>query len=482
MKTIAIVGGGFCGTMTAVNLARLSIEALRVVVVNDRFPMGRGVAYGTTHPEHLLNVVARNMSAFPDLPTHFVDWLRNRCEFADVPLAEVREQFVPRRVYGDYLQDILFWHVHPVAGPARVGIELVEDEVVDLEPATVGRGARVVLRSGDAVDADRVVLATGNPAPHDLVPPGPVRDHPAYCGNPWRGWQDRLPDAGEDVLLVGTGLTMIDGFLTLRSLGWRGTVHAVSRTGLLPLAHFKGSDYPAFPPEAIETMGLRELAELVEEHCTIVRAAGMNPAIVVDKLRPYTQRIWRNLSTADRKAFARHYRTRWNVVRHRIPPSVAAMIADAQDAGRLVVHKGKLGAVRCEGTRIVAAVEPGDGGSPRELAAALMVNCTGPRESPGDEPGALMRNLLERGLVRPDELDMGIEVTPDFAVVDREGRPSDVLFAMGPLLKGTLWETTAVPELRAQAHQVAGAVLSTRPRLQPDWAQETPENLVEYYI
>ena len=122
MKTVAIIGGGFCGTLAAVNLARLSSKPLRVVLINSGYPLGRGVAYGTTRPEHRLNVVARNMSAFPDLPSHFVDWLRTRADFADIPLVDLREQFVPRRVYGDYLQDLLFWLTQPLAGPANVKI------------------------------------------------------------------------------------------------------------------------------------------------------------------------------------------------------------------------------------------------------------------------------------------------------------------------------------------------------------------------
>jgi uncharacterized NAD(P)/FAD-binding protein YdhS len=480
VTTVAIVGGGFCGTLTAVNLARLSTATLRIILINKQYPLGRGVAYGTLRPEHLLNVVARNMSAFPDIPSHFVDWLRNRADFADIPTADLREQFVPRRVYGDYLQDLLFWQSQPLAGSGRVQFHLVEDEVVDMAPA--GRGAQLVLKGGDTLQADRVVLATGNLAPHDLIPPGPVREHPAYCANPWQGWYEKLPDSREDVLLVGTGLTMIDVFMTLHSAGWGGTIHAVSRNGLLPLPHFKGSDYPLFPPDDVETLGLHELAALMESHCARLRADGMNPAVVVDKLRPFTQRIWRNFSVAEKQEFSRHYRTRWNVVRHRIPPAVAGQIETAREEGRLHVLRGTIREVRGDGDRIRVTIEPGDGQPSHELAVGLLVNCTGPRESLNDAPEGLFQKLLERGLVRPDELDMGIEVTPDFAVVDDQGRPSDFLFAIGPLLKGTLWETTAVPELRAQAHQVAKALLADDRWHRPDWAQETPENLVEYYI
>lgn len=480
MKTVAIIGGGFCGTLTAVNLARSSTDSLRVIIVNSLYPVGRGAAYGTLRPEHLLNVVARNMSAFPDLPSHFVDWLRNRADFSETPLADLREQFVPRRIYGDYLQDLLFWHTQPLDGRHRVQIDLVEEEVVDLVPA--GRGAQLVLKGGDSVPADRVVLATGNLAPHDLVPAGSAREHPAYCVNPWRGWYEKLPDPQEDVLLCGTGLTMIDVFLTLHTIGWRGTIYAASRNGLLPLPHFKGSDYPLFPPDDVDTLDLHQLVALMEEHCARLRADGRNPAVIVDKLRPYTQRIWRNFSAAEKQAFSRHFRTRWNVARHRIPPVVAGRIESAQQDDRLRILKGRLRDVRCAGERLQVTIDPGNGQPQRELIVGLLVNCTGPRESLNDAPESLFQNLLQRGLVRPDELDMGIEVTPDFAVVDREGQPSDFLFAIGPLLRGTLWETTAVPELRAQAHQVAKALLGGDQPYQPDWAQETPADLVEYYI
>ncbi len=204
--------------------------------------------------------------------------------------------------------------------------------------------------------------------------------------------------------------------------------------------------------------------------------------MVVDKLRPFTQRIWRNFSVAEKQEFSRHYRTRWNVVRHRIPPAVAEQIETAQKEDRLHILKGRLREVRGEGDRFQVTIDPGNGKPPHELVVGLLVNCTGPRESLNDAPETLFQNLLERGLVRPDELDIGIEVTPDFAVVGNQGRPSDFLFAIGPLLKGTLWETTAVPELRAQAHQVARALLADDQRHQPDWVQETPANLVEYYI
>jgi uncharacterized NAD(P)/FAD-binding protein YdhS len=387
---------------------------------------------------------------------------------------------VPRREFGDYLQALQFWHVQPLGDAGRVKIDVIEHEVLDVFPGD--RGANLILKNSGTVQAERVLLATGNLPPRDVVPPGTVQDHPAYCRNPWRDWHSRLPDPREDVVLAGTGLTMIEVFLTLSALGWKGTIYGVSRNGLVPLPHFKGSDYPQYPPDQPWNLGLAGLAALVEEHCARLRAAGQNPALAVDKLRPFTHRIWRTFSLAEKQEFCQRYRARWNVVRHRIPPAVAAQIETAQKEGRLHVIRGQIGAVQSDDARIRVTIAPGNGQPSQELLVGLLVNCTGARESFSDAPEALFRNLFQRGLVRPDELDMGIDATPDFAVVDQQGRPSGFLFAVGPLLKGTLWETVAVPELRAQAHQVAQAILADDQARHPDWAPETPVDLVEYYI
>ena len=479
METVVIVGGGFCGTMTAVNLSRLADRPLRVVVVNRGHPTGRGVAYGTKRAEHLLNVAARNMSALADHPNHFVDWLRTRTEYADLPDPVLRETFVRRRAYGDYLRGLAQTYFAPV-DPRPVRVEVVEDEATDVEPGETG--CRVVLAAGDPISADRVVLATGNRPPAEPTPGDPFR-HPAYHPDPWADWADRLPDPGSDVVLLGTGLTMVDAFLTLDARGWRGTVHAVSRNGLLPLSHFRGIEYPEFPPPDPDRLGLAGLVAVVERHCHRLQGLGANPAIVVDKLRPHTQKIWQAFTTDEKRDFGRRYAARWNVTRHRIPEPVHAKLMEAVTTGRLKVVAGRITGLSATGPRVRVEVETTSGTT--SVEGGLVVNCTGPHTRFSDTPVPLFRNLLERGLVRADELDMGIQADADFAVIDGAGRRSAVLSAVGPVLKGTLWETTAVPELRGQAMRVAQAVLEAgRPaearRAVP--LAPTHADVIEYWI
>jgi uncharacterized NAD(P)/FAD-binding protein YdhS len=454
MSSVVIVGGGFSGAVTAVNLVRLTDAPLAVTVVNAGRPLARGVAYGTPRPEHLLNVVARNMSALADQPDHFVEWLGTRSDFAHLSAAELREQFIPRRVYGDYLQALFLWYRSAFADGRRVRIDALDAEVVDVVPA--GDRVSVVTASGAALPADKVVLATGNPPPASL--PGIDVEHPAYFADPWVRWEQHLPDRTGDVVLLGTGLTMVDAFLTLSALPWRGKIIAVSRNGLLPLSHFKGFDYPAFPGRDVTGATLEEMQALVQTHCAELQRRGLNPAILVDKLRPHTQRLWRQFTRAEKLRFLREFRTPWNVTRHRIAESIHNELAAAAEAGRLEVVKGDIRAVRRApaGLEVVLA---GPGGE-RVLGAAAVVNCTGPAEGPGGGRSALYENLLERGLVSPDEVNLGVRAADDFAVLDEDGVRSPWLLAVGPPLKGLLWESTAVPELRNQAFRAAETVVA----------------------
>ena len=181
---IVIIGGGFSGVMTAVNLARLGKEPLQVTVLNGRLPTGRGIAYGTRRPEHLLNVAARNMSAFRDEPDHFLQWLRTRSEFETVPEVDLRERFIPRLVYGDYLRSLTQHHLQSSGGMTPVQTECVAGEAVDIE--VTGDKAAIRLADGNTLEADRVVLATGNETPAPLPGTDELADHPAWSGDSTR--------------------------------------------------------------------------------------------------------------------------------------------------------------------------------------------------------------------------------------------------------------------------------------------------------
>jgi uncharacterized NAD(P)/FAD-binding protein YdhS len=454
-ETVAIIGGGFSGVMTAINLARISRRQIHVTLINSNRPTGRGIAYGTRRGEHLLNVAARNMSAFPDWPDHFLQWLRTRSEYDAVRDVELRERFIPRMIYGDYLRGLMQQNLQSPAESAPVQTAFLESEAVDVEPG--GDGAKIHLSDGARVDADRVVLAMGNERPAEFPGCTELRDHPAWIGNPWQAWENRLPGSDGTVILLGTGLTTVDAIITLRAVGWQGLVHAVSRNGWLPKSQFRGVEYPDFPPKGVSlaTLGLAELVALVERHCARLRELGANPAIVVDKLRPQTQRIWQSLRLEERREFVRRHAARWNVLRHRIAPEIHAQVTTAQLTGQLQVHAAAIERVEAQGNQVRVHLAGG-----KTLAGDLVINATGPQTRFSNTASVLLRNLLRRRLVAPDDMDMGVRVKPDHTVIGADGNPSKFMLALGPLLRGTLWETIAVPELRDQARRVAETMLN----------------------
>jgi uncharacterized NAD(P)/FAD-binding protein YdhS len=358
-------------------------------------------------------------------------------------------------IYGDYLRSIMQHHFQGAGGMTPVKVEQIEGEATDIEPDGV-----IHLADGRRIEADRIVLATGNETPAALPGAEALQDHPAWMGNPWLAWDQRLPADDGTIVLLGTGLTTVDAIITLRELGWPGAIHAVSRHGWLPHSHFRGIEYADFPPAGVDlpTLGLERLIALMEEHCGKLRELGANPAIIVDKMRPHTQRIWQGFTVEERRTFAARHAARWNVMRHRIAPDIHAQVTSAQLTGQLTVHAANIERLEAMGGKVRVFLS--GGGS---LAGDLVINATGPQTRFSATPSVLLQNLLRRGLVSPDDMDMGMRIDPDHAVIAGDGSRSPLLLAIGPLLRGTYWETIAVPELRGQARRVAETLLEQAP-------------------
>jgi uncharacterized NAD(P)/FAD-binding protein YdhS len=239
----------------------------------------------------------------------------------------------------------------------------------------------------------------------------------------------------------------------------------VSRHGWFSHAHFRGIEYPDFPPEGVDlaALGLDELLGLIEKHCTILHERNANPAIIVDKLRSQTQRIWSGFSREERLTFAKEHAARWNVFRHRIAPDIHSQITSSQLTGQLRVHAAAIEQLKTSADRILVEMENGE-----TLAGDLVINATGPSTKFTATQSVLLQNLLRRGAVAPDITDMGICVDADHTVLTGAGERSPWLLALGPTLRGTYWETIAVPELRGQARRVAETVLGSAHTDEPE--------------
>ncbi|HEV2818630.1 MAG TPA: FAD/NAD(P)-binding protein [Allosphingosinicella sp.] len=423
MTRVAVVGGGAAGALQALHLKRAGIADI-VLIERARAP-GRGVAYSTSRPEHLLNVPARRMSALADDPDHFTRWFAARAGGGE-------EDFAPRMLYGDYLAGLL----------AEAGIEALRGEAVDLADGAV------VLAGGGTIAADRIVLAPGNLKP--ATPPGidPEALGALWFDDPWaEGIADGL-GRGDVVLLLGTGLTAVDAALTLEAAGFPGRIVALSRRGLAPRAH--GPREPMVAPCEELPAGCTAMLRRVR-----ARAGEIGWRSAVHELRTVTSALWGAAGEAERRRFLRHLRPWWDVHRHKIAPAVGAAIEAMQGAAKLSVAAGKLVSAEAGGGRAVVRFRARGRDDVETLRVARIVNCTGPELHIVRSGEPLLLALVTAGRIRPDPLKIGIDVDRDCRTLDAEGKASDSLYAIGPVTRGTFWESVAVPDIRTQAARVA---------------------------
>jgi uncharacterized NAD(P)/FAD-binding protein YdhS len=435
---VAIVGGGFSGAMLTVQLLR---RGARVTLFERRREPGRGLAYGAADPIHLLNVRAGNMSAYPEEPAHFADWLGAR------GIAEPAAHFAPRQLYGSYVEEQFAAALAAAPHLFTRRAEEVQDVETDLA------GATVVTAAGERIQADAAVLAFGN-----LPPPPPPGIDPAalpegsYVGDPWTPEATEGLTERDSLLLIGTGLTMVDLALLLDRRGFTGRVVALSRRGLVPLAH---RDEPPAPdkrrqaPAALDSTLVREVRS---------RAAAIGWRHAVDELRPFSQNLWRTAGPAQRRRFIRHLRPWWDVHRHRIAPQVSDRIQALIAEDRLQIVAGKLSGSEAREGGVAVSWRPRGETRIERAVFTRIINCTGPEGDLPRSPEPLLRNLLARGAIRPGPIGLGVDADDQSRVLATDGSPDPRLYAVGPPTRGLLWEIVAVPDIRVQLARVADAL------------------------
>jgi uncharacterized NAD(P)/FAD-binding protein YdhS len=441
-RHVIIIGGGASGVLFAYQLLRQGSAAFRVTLIERRSEIGRGLAYHTGNPDHLLNVRAGNMSALPGDPDHFVRWLavRNLCD-AD-PYC-----FVPRRVFGDYIESL----IRPLTAGEEVsqGLTLVNDECVAISE---GRdGVMIRLADGTRLSGDIAILATGHDSSHAPL---------ACYADPWTPHADAGVAGDTPLLIIGTGLTMVDFVLSRLREGHRGPIIAMSRRGLLSRAHRQVEperiDESELPFGASANGLLRWLRDRIDAHCT----AGGDWRSVIDGMRPFTQRLWRELPPRSRQRFLEHARAWWEVHRHRMAPEVEDRITAAIADGRLSLIAAKIIDIAplADGARVIYRRRGRN--QTDSLDVAAIVDCSGIVRNLSTTTNPALRSLFAQGLARIDPLQIGIDVGTDGALIDRDGQRSLRLFAVGPLTRPAFWEIIAIPDICNQCVELAARLVS----------------------
>lgn len=446
---IAIVGGGAGGIMAAIHALRLARAPARIALVEPAAALGQGVAYATVHPEHLLNVPARRMSAFNDAPEDFLDFVV-ATDDSGASREQLGPRFVQRHRYADYLGERL----REAREASSVELVVHRSRVVALDDD--GASSRLTLEDGERIHARGVVLAIGN-APRPLPAHGATRLPAAQRVSAWDFDAVKHVPATAEVCIAGSGLSMVDAVLSLAANGHRGRIHVLSRHALLPLSHAPHATAD-LDVQALLGLSLRRRLRALR---MAVREAGQASTpwqAVMECLRPHGQALWQSLSPADQRRFLRHVVRYWDVHRHRIAAQVHAQLQTLVEDGHIRLHRGRLREVAMAGPRVRVSAQMRDGRID-QFDVDAVINATGMEMRAQAMRNPLLSDLLGKGLAVPGAHGIGIRTTVDGHVVDAAGQPQPRLLALGSLRIGCLWESTAVPELRGQAEAAVRALL-----------------------
>jgi uncharacterized NAD(P)/FAD-binding protein YdhS len=454
---VLIIGGGLSGTLLAVQLLRLPGQR-RIVIVESRSELGRGEAYSATELGHTLNGNAARMSVDPDDAEDLTRWLTAFIAAGGWPESDqqhvpVAELFPPRGIFGLYVQQRL---AEARAVGERFGstVEHVRGEVTDLQMRDPG--VRITLAGRTEPLTGRFgVLATGMFAAART----PQRDSNALNAaavDPWDVNAMRQLDPRGRVLIIGSGLTMVDAVVSLEQAGHRGPIDVFSRHGLLPHVRRQPPTWPDFLGANHTIRSTRQLVRALREQCRQAAEQGIDWQAPLDTVRVHIPRLWSQATDLQRRQFVRHVRPWWESHHHRSPPTSAQLLDRLIAEGRLHVHAASLLDVEDSpaGQVRIRVRYRGRKDASTERGTAL-INSTGIQYDWRRVDRALPRNLLARGLIKPGPLALGIAADAGGAVLDAEGSVSSRLFAMGPPLRGLWWESTAVNDVASQAKALA---------------------------
>ena len=454
---VAIIGNGFSGLMVARHLIDLGDTSLSISIFEKQHEPGRGIAYSPQSEKVLLNVVAAKMSAFPDKPTHFVEWLSKQIQFLKDDLNLLANSFVSRALYGNYLHD-LWIETKQIAQTKKIHLELLNLEITDLFCAE--KTVHIHTKNNEFL-VDKVILATGNQLPgnpKELTGDSMLSNR--YFQNPWNYSLNQV-DPKKPIFILGNGLTMVDTVMQIREHKLTNQIVSLSPHGfhILPHRNFTYT-LPDWISELPPSPTLLQLVSAINKQFKALHKHGISAEPLIDSIRPHTQRFWRGFSQHEKKRFMRHFRHLWGLARHRLPFVTYDIIQKERINGSLSIKSGKVISAKPVENGIQIIYFDKTSKQNQTILAEALINCTGPESDITKTNSSLLQNCLKKGYIQQDDLKLGLSTNINtFETINAAGKENEKIFAIGNLLRGELWESTAVNELRSQAKNLASAIL-----------------------
>ncbi|WP_428553251.1 FAD/NAD(P)-binding protein [Pseudomonas edaphica] len=454
---VLIIGGGLSGTMLAVQLLRQPGKR-QILVIEPSKELGRGEAYSAVELGHTLNGNAARMSVDPDNADDLTQWLTDYIGAGGWPESNqqpvpISELFPPRGIFGVYAQQRLA----EAKALSASTVEHIRAEVVDLQ--VDADSTRLTLDNGQQLRGVQAVLATGM-FPAARTPQTESSGLNAAAVDPWDVKAMRQIEPQSTVLIIGSGLTMVDAVVSLEQAGHRGPIEIFSRHGLLPHVRRQPPSWVDFLADDHNLRSPRQLLREVRRQCQLAVEQGIDWQAPLDTVRAHIGRLWSQASEREKRQFVRHVRPWWESHHHRSPPLSAQLVAQLHAEGRLRIQAASFKGLVASDSGVTIKLRRRGEQAVTQVSGAALINSSGIEYDWRRVAKPLPQQLLKRGLIKPGPLALGIAADTSGAVLDAQGQVSQRLFAMGPPLRGMWWESTAVTDVAIQAKALAAKLTS----------------------
>lgn len=439
-NAIGIIGGGISGTLTVLQIIKQSKKPFNIFWFDSQNKFCRGYAYNALDEGYLLNVRANNMSVFPDEPNHFVNWLAvHHPKYSPI-------DFVSRKIFGDY---VLHTFESLKNSNPLIIIHQISEEVKSIKKTD----HVFELKTHQSYRAQKIILSLGNFLP--AHPRSISKEYilsKNYFQNAFNVRLTSQIQLHNNITIIGSGLTMIDMVVSLSQVNYKGKINVISPHAFIPQSHQEKplpSVEPFIKKDHIYT--LSDILSIVNKQLKKAKQENLNLHSVIDSMRPFLQNLWLNFSIDEKKQFLRHLRHKWGVARHRAPAQSMAVFNTLTSSGQLQLIKGRISDIKLKdsGFEIIYSSSQSQN---EILNTHLIINCTGPESDYSQIISPLIKDLISNQIISPDSIKYGINAQKD-------GYISDNIYTLGPPLKGILWESVAVPEIRVQAKQLASKII-----------------------
>lgn len=515
--SLAIAGCGSVGVSFLYQFLHLLEDAkvparMSILIVDPRHRVGSGVPYQPGDKTALLNTRTGTTSATFKDAAHFHQWVIEHADdlASDYPdLDTSRNGFVPRSVFGRYLEDL---YLQTLERAHRIGVQIVRctANLCGVELSS-NCDVRLLTDAGPAYSTQRLLLCTGNPASR---PYGDLCGTPNYIHSPYPADRNlqRIPTDAR-VCVIGSGLTAIDTAIALhRNNGVRDIV-CVSKNGRLQSVKSLSTEQPTLrtiTPENLAKLSAERgrgltLAELAQMFAKEVEDYSGRPFKLDEILLPelachdYLRHeietaeegskpwqatlyainniidiVWKHLSDGGRHEFLSRYRDDFMSYKVAIPLKNARILDGMMSAGSLRIVKvlGEIEYLPGEAVYHGVAQEAHDTRK-FDVQADYVINATGFPISYAKSADPLVASLLTAGLTVESPFG-GLTVDFDSSnLLDKSGRRIKRISCLGTATTGTYFWTNGMDVNSRIAHRLATRwAAEWQPGEQARWAVE----------